>query len=266
LEQAKTLFPHVYLLVGVCNDVDTNKYKGKTVMTEEERYEALRHCKWVDEVVKNAPWVVSPEFLEEHDIDYVAHDALPYADTTGQLDDVYGPVKRMGRFVETKRTEGVSTSDLILRIIRDYNEYVLRNLSRGYSRKDLGLSLLKEQRIRATASLRQIGIRMEQRRKEVEKNVQGFASLLESLVEKVSTGELGVELVENMDKLVTGFISSFERHYQGFEKAITKTLGRSLPPIIKTKEKRKRLGSNTKPKEKNGMIGVKSYKLKKTRV
>jgi choline-phosphate cytidylyltransferase len=46
----------------------------------------------------------------------------------------------------TQRTEGVSTSDLILRILKDYNEYVLRNLSRGYSRKDLGISALKVRR------------------------------------------------------------------------------------------------------------------------
>lgn len=49
-------------------------------------------CRWVDEVLPNAPWVVTVEFLDENNIDYVAHDALPYADASGQTDDVYGLV------------------------------------------------------------------------------------------------------------------------------------------------------------------------------
>lgn len=207
------------------------------------------YCRWVDEVIPDAPWVVTEEFLDAHDIDYVAHDALPYADATGQTDDVYGPVKRMGRFRETQRTEGISTSDLILRIIRDYNDYVLRNLRRGYSREDLGLSLLKEQRIRAGASMKRLSDRIKNRRAEVtgrikqhmtagvrmlaaptevERNLSGFAASVESLVDKVVSGELGGELVENMDKFVTGFISSFERRYQRLEKVIKGTIGRTL--------------------------------------
>lgn len=72
-------------------------------MTEAERYESLRHCKygifffvastiwiwiwvwvwfhfeirWVDEVIPDAPWVINQEFLDKHNIDYVAHDSLP---------------------------------------------------------------------------------------------------------------------------------------------------------------------------------------------
>lgn len=52
-------------------------------------------------------------------------------------------VKKAGRFKETKRTDGVSTSDIIMRIVKDYNEYVMRNLARGYTRKDLGVSYVK---------------------------------------------------------------------------------------------------------------------------
>lgn len=238
-------FPNVHLIVGVCNDEVTHKFKGKTVMMEEERYESLRHCRWVDEVVRDAPWHVTEEFLDAHRIDYVAHDAAPYADASGQTDDVYGLVKRLGRFKETQRTEGVSTSDLILRIVRDYNEYVLRNLSRGYTRKDLGVSLLKEKRIRASASVREFSQRMRDRRRrvaagirkhmvqpglrgilpaEVEKNVREFATAVEGLVDKVASGELGVELVDNMEKFVIGFIGGFEKKYSSFEKSLKSTL------------------------------------------
>lgn len=37
----------------------------------------LIHCRWVDEVIPDAPWVLTKEFLDKHQIDYVAHDALP---------------------------------------------------------------------------------------------------------------------------------------------------------------------------------------------
>lgn len=43
---------------AVCNDALTHSKKGKTVMTEAERYEALRHCRYVDEIITDAPWVV----------------------------------------------------------------------------------------------------------------------------------------------------------------------------------------------------------------
>ena len=34
-------------------------------MTQEERYETMRHCKWVDEVVIDSPWVIDEAFLNK---------------------------------------------------------------------------------------------------------------------------------------------------------------------------------------------------------
>lgn len=149
LLQAKNIFPNseVYLLVGCCNDQLTHSHKGKTVMTDLERYEALRHCRYVDEVVIDAPWTLDNEFLDQHKIDFVAHDDAPY--TLGSsADDVYDFVKKRGMFVATQRTEGVSTSDIVARIVRDYDTYVRRNLARGYSRQELNVSFIKGQKFK----------------------------------------------------------------------------------------------------------------------
>ncbi|TRY63395.1 hypothetical protein TCAL_01840 [Tigriopus californicus] len=147
LLQVKRLFPQssVYLLVGCCNDKLTRERKGETVMDENERYEAIRHCRYVDEVVKNAPWSLDDEYLTKHKIDFVAHDELPY--TTGSGVDVYKDLKEKGMFVATQRTEGVSTSDIVTRIVRNYDQFVKRNLARGYSTKDLNVSFIRGKKL-----------------------------------------------------------------------------------------------------------------------
>ncbi|CAG5085408.1 Oidioi.mRNA.OKI2018_I69.PAR.g10886.t1.cds [Oikopleura dioica] len=148
LKQAKEAFPNVYLMVGVVSDAVTHKFKGRTVMTDTERYEAIRHCKYADEVVQNAPWIIDQEFLDENQIDFVAHDDEPY--TIGSAEDAYGFVKKAGMFLATQRTPGISTSDIICRIVKDYDVYVRRNLRRGYKRKDLNVGKLHETRIKVT--------------------------------------------------------------------------------------------------------------------
>ena len=156
LEQAKTAFPDTYLLVGVTGDAETHKRKGLTVLTGAERAETLRHCKWVDEVLPNCPWVVTKEFLAEHNIDYVAHDDEPYGADEG--DDIYAPIKQQGKFLVTQRTEGVSTTGIITKIVRDYEKYIARQFKRGASRQELNVSWLKKNELemkRHVAELRE---------------------------------------------------------------------------------------------------------------
>lgn len=142
LEQAKKAFPNTYLLVGVTGDAETHKRKGLTVLTGYERAETVRHCKWVDEVLPNCPWIVTPEFMEQHNIDYVAHDDEPYGADEG--DDIYAPIKREGKFLVTQRTEGVSTTGIITKIVRDYEKYIARQFKRGTTRQELNVSWLKK--------------------------------------------------------------------------------------------------------------------------
>lgn len=142
LEQCKKALPNVVLICGVPSDKVTHKLKGLTVLTDKQRCETLTHCRWVDEVIPDAPWCVTPEFLAEHKIDYVAHDDLPYG--SADSEDIYAPIKRMGKFLSTQRTDGISTSDIITRIIRDYDKYLMRNFARGATRQELNVSWLKK--------------------------------------------------------------------------------------------------------------------------
>lgn len=120
-----------------------------------------------------------------------------YADTSGAGNDVYEFVKAIGKFKETKRTEGISTSDIIMRIVKDYNQYVMRNLDRGYSRKDLGVSYVKEKRLRVNMRLK----KLHEKVREQQERIQTVAK---------TAGMHRNEWVENADRWVAGFLEMFE--------------------------------------------------------
>ncbi|XP_076072477.1 ethanolamine-phosphate cytidylyltransferase-like isoform X1 [Mytilus galloprovincialis] len=104
-----------YLIVGVHSDAEITKNKGPPVYSEEERYKMVRAIKWVDQVVEDAPYVTTLETLEEYDCDFCVHgdDITTTADGT----DTYYLVKANGKYKECKRTAGVSTTDLVGRML-----------------------------------------------------------------------------------------------------------------------------------------------------
>ncbi len=107
------------LVVGVNSDSDIRKYKGPPIMNDEERTIAVEACKWVDEVVPGAPYVMTDEYLQfifdKYQIDYVVHGDDPCLLPDGT--DVFATAKKSGRFKTIKRTEGVSTTDIVGRML-----------------------------------------------------------------------------------------------------------------------------------------------------
>jgi len=132
LRQAKNCFPNVTLIVGVCNNEDTHKHKGLTVTEDGERYEVIRDCRYVDIVVPNSPWGPYDEaFLNKYKVDFFCHDEAPYTMGSSSGNDIYAHLKELGVFVATYRTENVSTTDMIGRILSNEAAYRRRNSNRG---------------------------------------------------------------------------------------------------------------------------------------
>jgi cytidyltransferase-like protein len=117
LRQAKTLGDE--LVVGLVPDREILRCKGPPLMNEDERLEMVESVKWVDEVVTDVPYDLTPAFLHElfykHKIDYVIHGDDPCLMPDGT--DAYAYAKEAGRFRMIKRTEGVSTTDIVGRML-----------------------------------------------------------------------------------------------------------------------------------------------------
>ncbi|GLI58512.1 hypothetical protein VaNZ11_000248 [Volvox africanus] len=117
LRQAKAVGDE--LVVGLINDAEILRCKGPPVMNEEERYTLVEAVKWVDEILRGVPYDLNPEFVHElftkHRIDYIIHGDDPCLLPDGT--DAYAHAKKLGRFKMVKRTEGVSTTDIVGRML-----------------------------------------------------------------------------------------------------------------------------------------------------
>eukprot|EP00934_Nitzschia_sp_Nitz4_P002938 Nitzschia sp. Nitz4//scaffold150_size53981//3589//4949//NITZ4_006668-RA/size53981-snap-gene-0.59-mRNA-1//-1//CDS//3329537044//2928//frame0 len=113
---AKSLGSH--LVVGINSDVSITECKGAPLMNDEERVVMVQSCKFVDEVVPDCPYIMNKEYLDwvvdKYNIDYVVHGDDPCI-VDGK--DVYATAKETGKFRTIPRTEGVSTTDIVGRML-----------------------------------------------------------------------------------------------------------------------------------------------------
>jgi glycerol-3-phosphate cytidylyltransferase-like family protein len=79
-----------------------------------ERVAVIEECRYVDEVIPDAPDRLTSDFLREHGIALVVHgDDLDAFAAAG----VYGPAVETGRFHLVPRSGAISTTDLIARVL-----------------------------------------------------------------------------------------------------------------------------------------------------
>jgi len=115
--QARALGTH--LVVGINDSKSITECKGSPpIMNDEERTGAVRACKFVDHIEPNCPYIMTDEYLhkmiKKWKIDYVVHGDDPCI-VDGR--DVYESAQKLGKYRTIPRTEGVSTTDIVGRML-----------------------------------------------------------------------------------------------------------------------------------------------------
>ncbi|KAJ8611156.1 hypothetical protein CTAYLR_003583 [Chrysophaeum taylorii] len=106
------------LVVGVNSSASIAACKCEPLMSDAERVAMVASCKFVDEVIENVPYVMDAAYVEylvrEHKIDWIVH-----GDDECVVDgvDAYEAAKSLGRFQTIPRTQDISTTDLVGRML-----------------------------------------------------------------------------------------------------------------------------------------------------
>ena len=102
-----------YLIVGIHSDKVVEGYKRSPIMTMKERVDTVSSCRYVDEVVPNAPLIIDQDWLNIHKIDLVVHGD----DFSAEMEQLcYKTPIELGIFRLVSYTSEISTTEIIQRI------------------------------------------------------------------------------------------------------------------------------------------------------
>ena len=117
LRQAKQFGDH--LIVGIDSDEVVKEYKRTPILTMRERVDTVSSCRYVDEVISDAPLVVDLKWLNKHRIDLVVH-GDDFSEHMKQL--CYKVPIDLGILRLVSYTSMISTTEIIKRIEKHIRE------------------------------------------------------------------------------------------------------------------------------------------------
>ena len=88
---------------------------------------AVNACRWVSRSIPSAPYVTFLPWISHHGCHYVVHGDDITSDSNGE--DCYRYVKAAGRFLVVKRTPGISTTDLVGRMLLCTKAHFIKSLT-----------------------------------------------------------------------------------------------------------------------------------------
>jgi choline-phosphate cytidylyltransferase len=113
----KTRYPNSKLIIGIINDKDATDYKRKPIINENQRCEMILSTCYVDKIIFPAPLIITPQFLEDNNIDLVVHGFANREDAEKQK-EFFKEIK--DKFQEIPYNFGRSTTEIIKNIKENY--------------------------------------------------------------------------------------------------------------------------------------------------
>ena len=114
--KCKELFNYTYLIVGIINDKDATNYKRQPIINEKHRYSIIKNINYVNEIIKDAPLIITKEFMEKNKIDYIVHGFSNENDSNTQNNFFKYP-KSINKFIEIEYCGEISTTEIINKIL-----------------------------------------------------------------------------------------------------------------------------------------------------